>query len=304
METIIGMLAVFYGWIFVIGAARKGLTTLAHYAVHRSFSKSQAVNRALGECLTTIFFLANFAQYERDHVQRHHNSNSFTTRQDPDAEFLLELGFTPDKTPDELWENLYRSFYSPTFHGKFLKARFKQNFISAPRYRIAMSLVWWAVLALIAASGYWLEIVIAYLLPLSFPYHISALLQFVSEHEWLGERDETKPASAAHSEFSWGRFISLNLPREDLGVVLKVYAWLAFLLKLLFVLIPTRVTVLQGDMQQHDDHHRRPTKWRDWSNAAYERRDAAIADESDIAYHHFWGLHEAIDHVFNQLGRK
>lgn len=303
MEIVLAIIAIFYGWIFVVGAARKGLTTLAHYAVHRAFAKKQSTNRFIGEVLTTIFFVINFKQYEKDHVRLHHNSKTFTTKLDPDAAFMLELGFTPDKTPQQLWRNLYRNLYSPSFHGRFIKARFKQNFVTAPTYRIAMSVVWWTFIAAMATSGYALEILVAYLLPLSAPYHVSALLQFVSEHEWLGDRGEIKPAFRAHSLFSWGRFIGPSLPSEDLNLMSKAIAWVRLVLETLFIHIPIRVAVLPGDLQQHDHHHRKPMKG-DWPNAAYDRMESVIEDDSEVKYRHFWSLREAIDHVFNRLGRK
>ncbi|MCT7972962.1 fatty acid desaturase [Laspinema olomoucense] len=86
-------------WLFVVGAARKLHTNLYHQSVHWNFSRNKIGDRIFGEIISTLLLNQDFEAYRRDHIEDHHGKN-FATAKDPDAEFLLELGFAPGMRDD------------------------------------------------------------------------------------------------------------------------------------------------------------------------------------------------------------
>ncbi len=56
-----------------------------------------------------------------------------------------------------------------------------------------------------------------------------------------------------------------------------------------------RVTILPGEMPEHDWHHLSPKKQQDWANGRFERQKEV---DSGADYLEYWGLEEAIEQVF------
>jgi hypothetical protein len=82
-------------WLVTVGAARKSLTCIIHRCVHHQFFGDKR-DRILGEILSTVLLLQGFDSYQQDHVRCHHHRDKFATFEgDPDAQFLLALGFYP-----------------------------------------------------------------------------------------------------------------------------------------------------------------------------------------------------------------
>jgi fatty acid desaturase len=82
-------------WLVTTGSARKMLTCLMHRCVHRQFYGDNR-DRILAEILSTFILLQGFDGYRHDHVKCHHNADKFATwKGDPDANFVLVLGFRP-----------------------------------------------------------------------------------------------------------------------------------------------------------------------------------------------------------------
>ena len=302
MENFAFIIFIFYGWVLVVGAARKLVTTIAHHAIHRTFGKNSLVNLSIAELATTVTLSATYDQYDAGHRKKHHVATVFTTETDPDAAFMLELGFEPGKSVDELWKTLRRTIFSPTFHAKYTWERIKLNFWHARPYRLALSITWWSLVFWVIMAGYWLIVVVAYIIPITVLFQMSAVLQFVSEHEWLVSKRDDEAAVLAHSRHSWGRFIGPSLPSEQIRGAHSVIPWFRFLTRVLVIYIPVRVAILPGDLPQHDQHHRKPMG--DWPNACYERYAAAIGGTAKVPYQHFWSLRETISHVFRSLSRE
>ncbi|WP_041392180.1 fatty acid desaturase [Pleurocapsa sp. PCC 7327] len=82
-------------WIVTVGGARKILTCIIHRCVHRQFWGNKS-DRILAEILSTLIFVQGFDSYRHDHVKCHHHADKFATFEgDPDAKFMLVLGFYP-----------------------------------------------------------------------------------------------------------------------------------------------------------------------------------------------------------------
>jgi fatty acid desaturase len=83
-------------WLITVGAQRRFLVSICHRCVHRQFFGNGWGDRALAEVISTILFLQGFDGYYEDHFKLHHHHNyAFTFEHDPDAKFLLLLGFHP-----------------------------------------------------------------------------------------------------------------------------------------------------------------------------------------------------------------
>jgi fatty acid desaturase len=82
-------------WIVTVGGARKILTCIIHRCVHRQFCGNKG-DRLLAEILSTPLLLQGYDSYKHDHVTCHHHVDKFATFEgDPDAKFMLALGFYP-----------------------------------------------------------------------------------------------------------------------------------------------------------------------------------------------------------------
>jgi hypothetical protein len=84
-----------------VGGARKILICIIHRCVHYQFFGDKR-DRILGEILSTLILVQGFDGYRYDHVKCHHHVDKFATfKGDPDAKFMLLLGFHPGLKDDE-----------------------------------------------------------------------------------------------------------------------------------------------------------------------------------------------------------
>lgn len=82
-------------WLVTVGSARKILACLIHRCVHGQFFGDKR-DRILAEILSTLIMVQGFDRYRHDHVKLHHHRDYFATfENDPDAKFVLSLGFFP-----------------------------------------------------------------------------------------------------------------------------------------------------------------------------------------------------------------
>lgn len=87
-------------WIVTVGGARKLAICIVHHCVHRNFFGDKR-DRILAEVLTTLLFVTGFDRYRYDHVVCHHHIKKFATFEgDPDAKFMLAVGFHPGLKSD------------------------------------------------------------------------------------------------------------------------------------------------------------------------------------------------------------
>jgi hypothetical protein len=287
-------------WAYTVGGARKLQTTICHHCTHYKFWGDKR-DKWLAECLSTILLTQDFHAYFEEHVKQHHDIRKFANHQfDPDLQLLYLLGFCPNliklnidraDSIDETkpyWRHLWLTFFSPKLHLIFLEARFKANFLNPSIYRWIMSVAWIAALTSIVIltrslpQFFW-----AVLFPLTFLYHIASLLQFLSEHNWWSKNLD--PSSKSH-----GRFCGVAPPSES-----SILAWCRWTYYM-FLNFLVRLTVLNGDLPQHDWHHRSPKTQQEWANSTYARQREV---EVGINYTEFWSLSDVIEHVFQGLAK-
>jgi fatty acid desaturase len=289
-------------WWITVGRARKLLTTINHECVHERFAQTKFINQLVAELVSTLIMVQGYEGYHKDHIGTHH-SKKLATLQDPDLIFLLKLGFKPGLSRAELWKRLWLTMISPTYHWLFLKARFTANFISPSWQRQLLAVCFnFLMLEFVVLTQSWVVWLVVWVFPMTILYHISALLQFTSEHQWLRVKDPTHGAHLVLARLTLGRFMGEAAPKPSQSFFQDLLAWGHWYLRMVFVHLPLRIFVIVGDLPQHDWHHRHP-KHKNWMNAAYARQadlDAGCPGWPEL-YAEVWGLGTAIDGVFSLL---
>jgi len=288
-----------FSWIVTVGSARKIHVNLCHQCVHYRLYGNPRVDHAIGEILSTIVLVQDFRGFRHDHTKVHHGK-SLATVDDPDIKFLLQLGFRPGDERRMLWRRLARTILSPRFHALYLFYRLKANFWTCPGYRKAMAIGFHGgLLATALAVGAFPTYVVAWLFPITILQHISALLQFSCEHRWLLVREPDEPAQVYLARLTVGRFLGDPAPPPGLTRGRAALAWTVWTIKMLSYHLACRTFVLIGDLPVHDFHHRHPSS-PEWPDAIYARQqdiDAGCPGWKE-PYDEVWGLHNAIDAVF------
>jgi hypothetical protein len=289
-------------WLLTVNALRKLQVAHCHYAVHRAMSKSHRLNRAIHVVSSVLSLVQHFEAYWADHVRDHHSPKVFTTSVDPDAAFLLLLGFRPGMSLGELRRHLHRTLISPRFHFLFAKARFTTNFTDAPWPRRLLAVGWVTVLATVGVFVPWWAY-LALMTPMLPLYHVSALLQFLSEHLWLLSGDEPPIDSEDYARRNLGRFPLELLPDRGLGGGAALRAWGRWFSRTLLIQLPTRFGVLVADLPAHDYHHLFEKEQRQaWTKSFYGRQHQIDSEMSrGMDTREFSSLTEAIDEVFRGL---
>lgn len=296
-------------WLILVGLLRKMQVTHLHHAIHNRLFSHTLLNRLYARVLPSLIFVQNGEEYRKEHLE-HHNANIFTTERDADAAFLAKLGFIPGRERNELWMNLWMTIASPVFHFVFARARLESVFL---RNKPAETLVALGMaashVALIMVSG-WQAYVIAVFVPMFLIYHVSALLQFLTEHAW-NVAGESVGDWSGYADRCWGRFCGETFPlrahdsnwRGYLSYVIRVSGWGA---RMLLLHLPVRMACLVSDLPAHDWHHLAHIAGqssRDWPRSLYLRQVAiADGDKPGFARRELWGMRRMIEHQFLWLG--
>ncbi|MFC7484807.1 hypothetical protein ACFQX7_38910 [Luedemannella flava] len=253
-------------WLTTVNSLRKLQVTFSHHAVHREMCESTVLNRMIQVISSTASFTHSYEDYFDEHVRSHHSRKVFTTMIDPDAAFLVRLGFLPGQDMRELRRRLWLTPVSPRFHALFILARIRTNFITATLPRIGLAILWTAGLAWLAWSiGPW-EFILGVVVPFFPLYHISALIQFLSEHLWLAS-EQAPTSKADYANRCWGRFCLEPLPTPGAPVA----GWVRWAARTVFVQVPGRFGVLVNDLPVHDLHHVAPAE-HEWTTALWVRQ--------------------------------
>lgn len=291
----------FYLTLATVGRLRSAQVATAHYAIHNAVARKRAVNNLVATIALIIPVAQHPEAYKRDHLRLHHGRPTFATKDDPDASFLDTLGFQPGMTKAALWQQLWKTLVSPKFHYLFLKARLFSALVDSPWKHRSLVLLWLGALAAIGGViGPW-AFLITILLPLTFLYHISALLQFVTEHRW---RSILGPASndQEYADLCTGRFCGEMPPAKSDDRVRDFMRWSGWAARMAFLHVPTRMAILVGDLPVHDAHHlvnrlrHNPRHWRD----GIFLREQAIqeGDKLGLKTREQWGLAAMLNWVF------
>lgn len=291
------------GWLFTVGGARTLQVTICHHLVHGTFfrdPKHRQWNRRLYQAISTVLFIQDYDGYKEDHVRKHHHDTCGP--KDPDQVFLYCLGFRPGISKAMLWRTLFQTLFSPRFHWLFLKARWKANSHAQSLYRRLTSVLYLTlVLSTTALTGFWWPLIVAWLVPMTFLYHMSALLQFTSEHLWFAPQAPSEAKRLRLGRLTAGRFSGNPVPSPGLSLWKSFSAWTRWTVGLFLYHLPVRVAVLVGDISDHDLHHRAPGH--DWANSRSERLAYISAGQPSWPEPlvEIWGLGAALEWVFDHL---
>ncbi|WP_186127846.1 stearoyl-CoA 9-desaturase [Burkholderia gladioli] len=293
-------------WILLVGLLRKIQVTHLHHAIHNRLFNRAAINLVYSHLAPALLFIQNRDEYRKEHLE-HHNSTFFTTRKDADAAFLALLGFIPGRTKRELWTNLWVIIFSPTFHFLFARNRLKSTFITAKPSAIVFSVMVACGYAVLFNAAGWKAFTVAIIIPLFPLYHISALLQFLTEHAWNVSAGPVENREQ-YKERCWGRFCGEKFPIRRQGFIPsltftgQVFLWSV---KMSFLHLPTRLACLVSDLPAHDWHHLAHMAGqdaRDWHRSLH-LREIAIAggDKPGFSRRELWGMPHMLAHQFGWL---
>ncbi len=310
-------------WLFSVNGLRKSQVTLAHHAIHheltrRACRRTRPIDIVVQTAASVISLSHNYWDYYLDHVEDHHSRKKFTTSLDPDAAFLIELGFRPGMSRSALWRRLYTTPWSPAFHWTFVKARIRTNLLysrwasrstkfpvtfdkTVARLRCLGAVLWILLLAITAlAVPIWIYLLVVFV-PLVPLYHLSALLQFITEHGWLWS-DEPPKSMADYASRTWGRFCIEPLPARQMRGVGGLRDWARWAVRAVFVQVPWRFGVLVGDLPAHDLHHLHASD-KDWRRAIWNRqlRIDAGRDNYGMSAREYGRLADVSNAVFSGL---
>lgn len=299
---ILGLLCLPVYYVLQVGLLRKMQIVYIHHIVHNAVFRRKIYNRFWGNLLVGVAMVQNMAEYSRNH-HRHHKNKFFTTIEDDDAAFLRQLGFKPGKSRRYYWFLLFATMVSPYFHYLFIKMRIQSALFTAPlasRLTGGLMLLSWVIIGSLTS---WQLVFTVFIMPWFFLYHISALLQFLTEHAWMVSGDGPI-TQQEYADRCWGRFCGEALVmrgnRAQRAKALSIWA-----LKMLVFHIPYRYGCLSGDLPAHDWHHmcamvsHSPKKW---PEGIYMRQKAIDQGFSlGMEKREIWGLRAALTHSFSLL---
>lgn len=290
-------------WMATVSGARLLQVTIIHHCVHANFTGNKKFDFWLAELISVLLFIQDAGSYSYDHVTIHH-SRKLATLDDPDLQFLILLGIQPGMSVAQLWRQLLKNLFSPRFHFLFLRARVRANLFVPTRLRKLLTITYlFTTLSAVAILNAWWVFLVAWVLPLTIFYHMSALLQFVCEHQWLLVRPVGESGRVYLARLTIGRFMGEMTPVPNLVGWHWITAWTKWIMRMLLIHVPARFFVIVGDLPQHDWHHRHP-KDRRWTTAAYTRQaDLEAGTPGWPSYAEVWGLVPAIDSVFTVLSQ-
>lgn len=296
-------------WLFTVGGARNLVLGIIHYCMHGSCSSHPWVNALIPNAIAVVTMTQEYTSYRNDHIKDHHPPLKLATLEhDPDKKLIVkDLGFTLGQPKEFYWARLRGILFGKPaikFHADMLSRRLKSNFLTAPLgYRIA-ALAWATlILSVVAITHSSVSFLVAWILPLTIGYHVSALLQFLTEHRWGYVAKEGEPWKVVVARKTLDRFLGEVPPEKSIfNATLPSMAWIMKM----FGHLAIRIGVLSAvDMPVHGSYHHWKPANRDWTNGLYVRqRDA---EKGFPGFPEFplevWGFWNAMHVVFESLSQ-
>lgn len=288
--------------LYFTGFFRKLQVVYGHHAIHLNLFKNKQLNTTASKIFTVISISQNEIDYKEDHLD-HHRNTIFTTIDDADANLLHKFGIKSGKSKNALLTQLVKTIFSLKFHLHFLVLRIKSNF---KRNTFAnVTVIFWLAIVLVLLPvifGFYFTFFV-FLLPLTFLYQTSAILQFSTEHVWLVGEAPNKNLEK-YAARCIGRFCGEVTPDTKISFN-NLLLWMTWWLRTIFIHIPTRMAVLVGDLPAHDWHHLAPVikhSSKNWHIAIYERQ-RAIDNKNSLSMENreCWGLPSMMDYVFIRM---
>lgn len=290
--------------VVTVGRLRNQQVTWAHHATHGVLMGTRAANKAVTFLATVLSVSQNEDDYGRDHVKGHHKQRIFTTAADPDAAFLVSLGFRPGMKKAEARRLFWHTMVSPRYHARFTFNRLKSALWDAqPQHRLTVAVYLLSLAGVSALLPWWISL-LAIWLPLGPLYAMSALLQFATEHRWMVTPDGPR-TRREYAQRCAGRFCGEAFPKREGGRLAYRCAVAIWVVKMALIHAPMRVGCLVGDLPVHDAHH----LYSDAKLNAPTPRDLIFARQASIdagdpvrfAERELWGVFAMLDWVFDGL---
>ncbi len=264
-----------------IHGSRKLQVNIGHACSHHTLTGVVWCDNIIGTVAHLCALATEFGVYCESHPV-HHGWNVVATSKDPTFIALANAGIRPGKTKRELYRTLAIALFSPSYHLRVLRDRI-QSHVSGWSPLMLFTLTWGLAVGLTAATGTWLQFLLAVGIPLVWGYQTSQLLRLCVEHR-LPIQPKGKPRPVDEmQELTDGIVLRLSSP-IDMSV---------------------RALVLTGDTVAHDAHHYHPAS-SDWSNYTAKRAAAkALADAKGRTgqYHEFTGFCTALDACFEAMSK-
>jgi fatty acid desaturase len=291
-----------FSWILTVSGARKLQLTIVHQCAHERFSGNSKLDKWLGETISILLVIQDFDSYQKEHLEDHHDGHNLSTPQDPTVKFLVEkLGLQPGMSKEQLWEKLIVTIFSPFFHIRFFLNRLSSSLCSPnPVHNAKSWLLKSLLLGLVAITNSWSIFLVAWVLPLTILYQISASLRLCAEHCYPeSEHYQQRRNKRIISRLTLGIFLGEPTPNSSNDL-----QWIVWWLRMIFIHLFCRVFVMVCDTPCHDRHHRHPTSI-DWPNYIFARQqelDKGCPGWPEN-YREVWGLFNAIDYTFETLSQ-
>jgi hypothetical protein len=282
-------------WMFTVGAARSFQISLVHHASHGRLLRNPEWNDRVADLLSLLAWIAPVAVYRKAHRLHH---GRLGTHLDPDLRFIVQLGLVPGLDVATYWHRFFWTLVSPTFHARYLAARWKANFVSAPPLRRAASIGFALLLGLLMPLIGW-ELLIGYVLPVTIFVQMSAWAGLLGLHHWTPDPKATSHRAATES-LTHDRFIGEPFPAPGMGRIQDQLRTVGWFLRMGTIHLAQRVLVVQADNPSHRWHHEVPVSW-EWPMHAYARRDHVAKESGTALDREIWGAGNAIRRTFEHL---
>ena len=293
------------GWLLSVHGSRKLRAMILHQCAHGNFVRKKAVDATLGRTIAMLSFSQEYFDYKQEHVVGHHSSRHMSI-EDPTVQYLvLRMGARAGMSREQLWRRLFRTLLSPSFHVKTMYRRFASHFRgTAKSYRLAFAALLVAQAVAVTLLRLWPVFLVAWVIPLGVLFNLAVALRVATEHHFppAGMDLDAMEKSSRTARFTHGIFMGEAVPEPHGNRVVGLARWARWWFRMLFVHLPARLFVMEGDGPCHDFHHRYP-RTVDWPNHVFARQqDLTSAGGEKDPYTEVWGLFAAIDAVFLSLG--
>jgi fatty acid desaturase len=300
-----GLLLLVPGWAMTLHGMRNLRMMVFHQCAHRNMWAKRGPDAVLGRIVAGLLLVQHFERYRTEHVADHHARHHMTLHDPTVQAFLVSLELAPGMARGAMWRRMLGKLVSPRFHARSFVYRLRSYFHDVSPQERAITLICLASVAVAASltDGGWLFVVVAWLVPLTVPYQVVNTLRLCVKHTFPPRNltDEQRRGREYFAGLTNAIFIGEAAPEPGRTGGRQVFAWVKWVVRMLFIHFPSRYLVLTGDTVVHDFHHREPMT-RDWANYIFAREQNATSPRpGQPAYRHVWGLIPAIDAVFASL---
>lgn len=180
-ESWVESVAIYAVTTLLIACRQHALLVIMHEAAHFRISKNQTLNDFIGGFLAAFPTMSTLTGYRKHHIQHHRTTN---TDEDPDWARKL---FLPDWQYPQTRLRIARVFSKQFYRGGWDWCLFMTKIAMGDRARLAF---WFVVVCGAAASGYWKEFALYWMIPLWCVFPFIQRVRSTSEHFGLPNEHE------------------------------------------------------------------------------------------------------------------